>query len=165
MKRGYTREEFLEKLHTLNALDPFTFIGTDIIVGFLEESDKDFEDTYNFLDQTPISKIHIFRYSARQHTAAFYLGKRLKEPNPQDKQKRAKALDELNKRKYRQFQDRHIGHQFEALFLEQRREGFQQALLSNQMPVWVESEKDMAGKIHSVSVQELNQGSMIAKFA
>lgn len=161
MKRGYTREEFLEKLDTLNKLNPFTFIGTDIIVGFLEETDADFQDTYDFLERTPISKIHIFRYSPRQHTAAFYMGKRLREPSPQEKMKRAKALDELNKRKYREFQERHIGHQFEALFLEQAKDGYQQAVLDNQMPVWVKGVYE-PGSLNRIVVNELKKGSLIS---
>jgi threonylcarbamoyladenosine tRNA methylthiotransferase MtaB len=160
MKRGYTREEFLEKLDTLNKLQPFTFIGTDIIVGFLEESDADFQDTYDFLERTPISKIHIFRYSPRQHTAAFYLGRRLKEPSPQEKLKRAKALDELNKRKYKEFQEKHIGSQFEALFLEQQKNGFQQAVLDNQMPVLIKGTFD-PGSLQKVEIKNLQKGSLI----
>jgi threonylcarbamoyladenosine tRNA methylthiotransferase MtaB len=160
MKRGYTREEFLDKLHILNELNPFTFIGTDIIVGFLEETDADFQDTYDFLEKTPISKIHIFRYSPRQHTAAFYMGKRLREPSPQEKLKRAKALDELNKRKYREFQEKHIGNEFEALFLEQSKEGYQQAVLDNQMAVLVKGKYE-PGSLSKVKIINLQKGSLI----
>lgn len=163
MKRGYTREEFLEKLDVLNSIRPFTFIGTDIIAGFLEESDKDFQDTYEFLEKTPISKIHIFRYSPRQHTAAFYLGKRLREPSPQEKQARAKLLEELNKRKYRAFQERHVGESFEALFLEHMKDGFQQAILTNQMPVWVAVDKPYTGELHTVNVNQLKNGALLGK--
>lgn len=163
MKRGYTREEFLEKLDTLNSLNPFTFIGTDIIVGFLEETDKDFEDTYDFLTRTPISRIHIFRYSPRQHTAAHYLGKRLKEPTPQEKQARAKRLDELNKRKFAEFQQKHIGHSFEALVLEQGKGEYKQALLTNQMPIIVKASDKEKGQLIQVSVEGIKDGSLIAK--
>lgn len=162
MKRGYTREEFLEKLDTLNKIYPFTFIGTDIITGFLEESDKDFEDTYSFLEATPISKIHIFRYSPRQHTAAFYLGKRLHEPIPEVKQKRAKALADLNARKYRLFLEKHIGQQFEGLFLEQRKDGMQQALLENQIPVWVKTSQVDPGELKKVMVSTIKNGSLVS---
>ncbi len=162
MKRGYTREEFVEKLHTLSSIDPFSFIGTDVIVGFLEETDRDFEDTYQFLESTPISKIHIFRYSPRQHTAAFYLGKRLKEPTPEEKLKRSKALHELNRRKYRQFQEKHVGQSFEALVLEQGSDGYKQALLSNQMPVVVKTAEEKTGQIINVKVDSLKNGGLIA---
>ncbi len=162
MKRGYTREEFIEKLHTLTTIDPFSFIGTDIIVGFLEETDRDFEDTYTFLESTPVSKIHIFRYSPRQHTAAFYLGKRLKEPTPEEKLKRSKALHELNRRKYRQFQEKHVGKSFPALVLEQGKDGYKQALLSNQMPVAVKTGEESTGQIVTVKVESYKNGGLIA---
>jgi threonylcarbamoyladenosine tRNA methylthiotransferase MtaB len=163
MKRGYTRQEFVEKLHELVSIQPMAFIGTDIIVGFLEETDADFEDTYRFLEQTPISRIHIFRYSERQHTAASYLGKRLKEPTPQEKQRRAQALAELNTRKYRAFMEKHIGQTFEALFMEQQKEGNQRAVLSNGVSVWVPTSTDLRTQLKPVQVERVEQGSLYGK--
>lgn len=160
MKRGYTRQEFVEKLNELVSIQPMAFIGTDIIVGFLEETEADFEDTYRFLEETPISRIHIFRYSERQHTAASYLGKRLNEPTPQEKQKRAQALAELNTRKYGAFLEKHIGQTFEALFMEQQKEGTQLAVLSNGVSIWVPTTADLRTQIMPVKVELVNNGSL-----
>ncbi len=163
MKRGYTRQEFVEKLHELVSIQPMAFIGTDIIVGFLEETDADFEDTYRFLEETPISRIHIFRYSERQHTAASYLGKRLKEPSPQEKQRRAQALAELNTRKYGAFMEKHIGQTFEALFMEQQKEGNQLAVLSNGVSIWVPTSTDLRTQLKPVQVERVEQGSLYGR--
>ena len=163
MKRGYTREEFLEKLTRLSTMYPFTFIGTDIIAGYLEESDADFADTYDFLERSPISKFHIFRFSKRQHTAAFYMAKRLHEPTPEEKLKRAKALAELNRRKYGAFVSSHIGHTFNALILERGEMGYQQGLLSNQIPVLVRVSQSRAGEIVPVSITKVYKDSLIAE--
>lgn len=165
MKRGYTREEFIEKLRTLVEIEPMAFIGTDIITGFLEETDADFEDTYRFLDETPVSKIHIFRYSPRQHTAAFYLGKRLQEPDPEVKKKRAKALAELNDRKYRAFQEKHIGKTFSALLLEQRAEDRQQAVLDNQMVAWITVPEGKTGSIVPVKIDAVREGMLAGRLS
>lgn len=154
MKRGYTREEFIEKLQKIDQLNPFAYIGTDVIVGYLEETDADFEDTYDFLEKTPISKMHIFRFSKREHTAAYYMAKRLTEPTPQDKQKRAKALALLNEKKQAAFLGKHVGNTFEALFLEQRDGEIQDALLQNQVPIKIKTEKDMRGSIQTIKVIE-----------
>ena len=137
MKRGYTKEEFVEKLNKLAAINPFAMIATDIIVGFFEESDSDFADTYNFLKESPIVKFHVFRYSKRNNTAGFYMAKRLKEPSPKEKAKRAKALIDLGKRKYEEFMKKNVGRESTVLLLEKKINGYQEGLLDNQLPIWI----------------------------
>lgn len=161
MKRNYTRAEFIEKLHKISEINPFAFIGTDVIVGFLEETDEDFEDTYNFLKDTPISKFHVFRYSTRQHTAAYYLGKRLKKPSVSVAKERSEKLRKLSDMKFAQFQQKHIGNNFEALLLERRKGDYQLALLENQMPAYINTKKDMTGELKHVKITELNSGNLV----
>lgn len=163
MKRGYTREEFVEKLNTIMSINPFAFIGTDVIVGFLEENDQDFEDTYSFLESTPISKFHVFRYSQREHTAAYYLGKRLKEPDPLTKEKRSKALLALNKQKYANFLLKHLGKTFEALILEKRENELQQGLLENQIPVKIKTIKNRVGEIQKVRIIDCKNDQLFGR--
>lgn len=162
MKRGYTREEFIDRLGRLEKLEPMAFIGTDVIVGYLEETDADFEDTYRFLESSPISKMHIFRFSQRRSTAAYYMAKRLSEPTPAQKSARAKALADLNKRKYEQFQQKHVGKSFTALILEKREGEYQHALLDNQMPALVKTDSDRASEIVAVTVNDLKKGQLLA---
>lgn len=162
MKRGYTRDEFMEKLNKLGSIEPMAFIGSDIIVGFLEETDRDFEDTYTFLEQTPISKFHIFRFSKRQQTAAFYLAKRLREPLPSQKIARAKKLAKLNEKKYNDFLQKHVGMTMDTLFLDKTEEGFRHGLLHNQVPIVVKTDKKIAGEIHDVKITEYRKGQLLA---
>lgn len=163
MKRGYTREELLEKLNSIKKINPLVLIGTDIIVGFLEEEDDDFEETYNFLKESPISKFHIFRFSKREGTAAYFMAKRLNEPSGYIKKKRAKILAELAREKYQKFLQKHIGNAFKALFLTKRRNGFQQALLDNQTPVWIETNNNIAGEIKTVKIERLKRDTLLGK--
>jgi threonylcarbamoyladenosine tRNA methylthiotransferase MtaB len=152
MKRGYTIKEISNKLQKLYDINPLSLIGTDIIVGFPGETDTDFKQTYEFLKISPIVKFHTFKFSARVGTAAYLLSKKIGEPTPPEKQKRSKALEELGKHKYQSFLETHIGKSFQALFLEKRINGFQEALLSNQIPVLVKTPKDLTGKIKIVSI-------------
>lgn len=161
MRRGYTRAECIEKLNILHTINPFALIGTDVIVGFLEETDKDFQDTYEFLTQSPISKFHIFRFSPREKTAAFFMKKRLKEPASHVKKRRAKILEELGKKKYNQFLQKHIGEQFAALFLQRRIEGYQQVLLSNQIPAMIKTDKTITGDIKTIYIKQLKQDTLL----
>lgn len=97
MNRGYTKEEILTTLKKIKSINPDAFIGTDIIVGFPGETEKEFNETYEFLKNAPIDKIHVFRFSARPGTAAEKLRNIYGEPTPQEKQERAKRLRELKK--------------------------------------------------------------------
>jgi len=97
MNRHYTTKELSEELKKLHKINSHTLIATDIIVGFPGESEKEFRETYEFLNKSPISKFHIFRYSQRPGTAS---AKFINEPTPQMKQERAKKLAELGKKKY-----------------------------------------------------------------
>lgn len=68
MKRGYTREIFLEKVHALQECG-FT-ISTDIIVGFPTETQEDFQETLSLVDQAQFIAAYCFKYSPRQGTPA-----------------------------------------------------------------------------------------------
>lgn len=165
MKRGYTREECIEKLQTLSSIDPFTFIGTDIIVGFLEESEKDFADTYRFLRDSPISRFHVFRFSKREKTAAYFMAKRLQNVSPAVKQKRAQLLARLSQQKYHSFLQKHVGKTFPALFLEKRHEGYQSVLLNNQIPALIKTTRDEKRAVLPIRITELQSGLLSGKQA
>lgn len=98
MNRRYTKEEILEKLKKIKSINPKSFIGTDIIVGFPGEGKKEFNETIEFLKKAPIDKIHVFRFSPRPGTAAEKLAQIQKEPTPKEKRERAKRLNELDKK-------------------------------------------------------------------
>ncbi|MCS6956734.1 MAG: MiaB/RimO family radical SAM methylthiotransferase, partial [Patescibacteria group bacterium] len=85
MKRGYESQEILEKLNSLKKINPYLFLATDVIVGFLAETDKEFEETYQFLEKSPFSRFHVFRFSKRKNTAAYFLSKKIKEPDEKTK--------------------------------------------------------------------------------
>jgi len=70
MKRGYTKENFINRCEKIRTLCPEASISTDIIVGFPNESDADFEDTMDVLEQVRFEQLFSFKYSARPHTEA-----------------------------------------------------------------------------------------------
>jgi tRNA-2-methylthio-N6-dimethylallyladenosine synthase len=73
MKRGYTKEWFLNRALKVRSLAPTATISTDIIVGFPGESDEDFEDTMDVVRQVEFEFLYSFKYSPRPHTAAALL--------------------------------------------------------------------------------------------
>ena len=94
MHRGYKAREIGEKMKRIKEMNPKAFIGTDVIVGFPGETEKEFEETYEFLKKSPIDKLHVFRYSNRPGTEA---SKLKNEPTPQEKRNRSRKLIELGK--------------------------------------------------------------------
>ena len=70
MNRPYGQQDYLDIVDVLRKCDPLYGISTDIIVGFPQESDEDFEDSLQLVEKAGFCKVHAFRYSKREGTAA-----------------------------------------------------------------------------------------------
>ncbi|WP_457606887.1 tRNA (N6-isopentenyl adenosine(37)-C2)-methylthiotransferase MiaB [Nitratifractor sp.] len=70
MKRGYTKEWFLDRCMKIRQMVPGVAISTDIIVGFPGESDEDFAETMEVLETVRFDQVFSFKYSPRPYTAA-----------------------------------------------------------------------------------------------
>jgi len=92
MKRGYTKEWFLNRALKLRELVPDVSISTDIIVAFPGESDADFEDSMDVIEQVKFEQIFAFKYSARPLTEAANF------ENQVDKEIGSKRLQRLQSR-------------------------------------------------------------------
>lgn len=70
MHRKYRPWHYREKIETIRAAMPTAAIGADVMVGFPGETDAEFEETRNMVDQLPFTYLHVFTYSARPGTPA-----------------------------------------------------------------------------------------------
>ena len=70
MKRRYLTDLYQNKIEKINKVIPYAGIGVDVIVGFPEESEHDFQTTYDFIKSLNISYLHVFTYSERSGTPA-----------------------------------------------------------------------------------------------
>ena len=70
MNRGYTREEYLEKIRHIKATIPNVVLSTDIIVGFPGETEEEFMDTVSMVQEVGFETIFAFKYSPRPFTKA-----------------------------------------------------------------------------------------------
>lgn len=68
MKRFYTRDEYMSLVRKVRERIPFATISTDVIVGFPDETDEDFEQTYELLEEARWDSAYIFMYSPREGT-------------------------------------------------------------------------------------------------
>lgn len=92
MKRGYTQEWYLNRIHKLKSLVPEVGISTDIIVAFPTESDEDFQESMKVLEEVQFDTLYSFIYSPRPHTEAQNL------PNPISKETASMRLHTLQSR-------------------------------------------------------------------
>lgn len=91
MQRQYTREEYLERIGWLKSARGDISITTDIIAGFPGETEADFQDTLDLLDEVQYDSLFSFKYSPRPNTAALGLEDKVPE---EEKTRRLMALNE-----------------------------------------------------------------------
>ena len=70
MKRRYLTKLYTDRVAKIHEVMPDSCIGVDVIVGFPGETEEEFLKTYNFLNELPISYLHVFTYSERENTEA-----------------------------------------------------------------------------------------------
>lgn len=79
MKRGYSRDDYLEKVELLRTKTPALALTTDIIIGFPGETERDFEETLSLIQEVGYDGAFIFKYSTRPHTPAARLSDQVPE--------------------------------------------------------------------------------------
>jgi tRNA-2-methylthio-N6-dimethylallyladenosine synthase len=94
MNRGYTREEYLEKVEALRKIVPGVALTTDLIVGFPGETEEDFELTLDLLRQVRFDGMYSFRYSPRPFTSAYGMRDDVPQEVKAERLARAQALQD-----------------------------------------------------------------------
>ncbi len=105
MQRRYKRDLYKSRVEKIKSVMPHACIGVDVIVGFPQETDDDFLDTYNFVNALDISYLHVFTYSERANTKAIEMDGVVPVPVRNDRNAMLRTLSEKKKRYfYQQFQ-------------------------------------------------------------
>jgi tRNA-2-methylthio-N6-dimethylallyladenosine synthase len=112
MLRGYTREEYLERIHYIRQARRSISLSTDIIVGFCGESRQDFEQTLSLMQEVEYDQIFSFKYSPRPNTLAETQGDALPED---EKGRRLAQLQELQRQIQLRRNQALLGETFEVL--------------------------------------------------
>ena len=132
MRRRYRRELYIERVETIKRLMPDCCIGVDVIVGFPGESHEDFLETYQFLNELPISYLHVFTYSERENTIASQMEGAVPGSHRSD---RSKMLHILSEKKRRVFYDQQLGKQTEVLIEGDNKNGMMHGFTPNYVKV------------------------------
>lgn len=112
MNRRYTREEYLTSIEKLYKVNPNMAISTDVMVGFPEEENDDFNDTYNLCEKSKFIKMHVFRYSDRENTPSSKMQNKI---GYRRKLKRAKLLNELNNKMKDNYYNNSLGRKLDVI--------------------------------------------------
>ena len=150
MGRKYTREQFIARIKQIKALVPDVMISGDVIVGFPQESEQDFMDSYSLCEEC-FDMLHVFPYSMRPGTAAARMDGQIA---PEVKKERSKKLLELNDKLYAKYADRFIGQDVTVLI--EKYDEKQQAFIghtSNYLEVKILKESRV-GEYRTVKLQK-----------
>ncbi|MBN8696137.1 MAG: tRNA (N(6)-L-threonylcarbamoyladenosine(37)-C(2))-methylthiotransferase MtaB [Bacteroidetes bacterium] len=158
MRRRYLRELYSDRVAKIKALMPHCCIGVDVIVGFPGETDEDFLDTYNFLNELDISYLHVFTYSERDNTDALAI----KEVVPVAiRKKRNKMLRILSAKKLRHFYEQHLGESRVVLFEGDNKEGFMHGFTDNYIKVKTPYDASLVNQLKMVKLKELDADGQV----
>ncbi|RUM76544.1 MAG: tRNA (N6-isopentenyl adenosine(37)-C2)-methylthiotransferase MiaB [Sulfurovum sp.] len=161
MKRGYSKEWFLNRCEKIRRLCPEATISTDIIVGFPNERDEDFEDTMDVLNQVRFEQLFSFKYSARPHTAAADYGNQI--PN-EIASKRLTALQARHTEILDEVMNAQMGKIHRVYFDELKSGGRVSGRSDDGKLFFIEGSEDVLGQIKSVKVTQTSRGALNGVF-
>jgi threonylcarbamoyladenosine tRNA methylthiotransferase MtaB len=162
MKRRYQREVYTERVAKIREVMPHACIGVDVIVGFPGETDEDFLETYNFLNEMDISYLHVFTYSERDNTEAA----EMPDIVPINiRNKRSKMLRGLSVKKRRAFYENQIGSNKIVLFESENKEGYIHGFTENYVKVKTPWNPELVNTLHEINLTRIDEdGSVRIEF-
>ena len=163
MNRKYTTQDIREKCKAIREHFEYPALTTDIIVGFPGETDEEFEQTREFLEEINLYEMHIFKYSIRKGTRAADMKPQI---DDQIKAKRSNILLEMSKQHQKAFETKQLGMVKEVL-IEEKMHGqdhYYTGHTKEYMKVALYSEEPLENKIIKVKLlQVLDDGYVLAK--
>jgi len=149
MRRRYRKKLFAVKTGMIRDLIPDAGIGADVIVGFPGETSRDFEETYSFLKEMPLSYLHVFAFSERPGTPATTMPDKV---TSREKEYRSRMLISLSEEKNLEFRLKNIGKKVDVLFEDRRSGNMITGLTPNYIRVEMPWKSSLAGKIARVGL-------------
>ena len=151
MKRGYSREWFMNRVEKLRSLCPQATISTDIIVAFPGESDEDFNDTVELMKEVKFDQIFSFKYSPRPETEAQHFENII---DDEVGSKRLAYLQTLNNEIIDEKNASQIGKTFKVYFEALNANGFVAGRSDNNILIRVKGSDELLGQFRDVKIVE-----------
>ena len=156
MNRRYTTEEFRNIVSLLRENYKDVNLTTDIIVGFPQETEEEFNKTYEFLKEMKFYKMHVFKYSQRKGTKAAVMKGQI---DGNKKEERSQKLIELSNKNEKEYNENYVGKEVEVLW-EEEKDGFYKGHTKNYILAFCEikdNEKDE--KLEKIKIENTITGA------
>ena len=131
MARRYDTALFADRIAAIKELMPDAFIGVDVIAGARGETEREWEASRRFIEELPVTRLHVFPYSERPGTSALRLSAAVDQAT---KHRRVEVLTQLSARKLNEFIQGSLG-QVRPVLWETERHGVMSGLTDNYLRV------------------------------
>lgn len=158
MRRRYQRELYVDRVNHIKQEMPDACIGVDVIVGFPGETDDLFLETYHFLNELPISYLHVFTYSERDNTLAAEMNGVVP---LKVRKKRSKMLRGLSAKKRRAFYESQLAKTKTVLFEGENKEGYIHGFTENYVKVKYPWNPYLVNTLHDVRLEEIDEDGLV----
>lgn len=154
MKRGYTKEWFLNRVAKLKSSSPEATISTDIIVGFPGEDEADFQDTIDVMQEAQFDQIFSFKYSPRPQTEAQHFTNTV---DPEIASDRLSYLQSLHAEILDSKSIERLGKIYTVYFENLYSDGFVAGKSDNNLLVKVRGSEELLGEMKNVKITEVGR--------
>jgi threonylcarbamoyladenosine tRNA methylthiotransferase MtaB len=153
MHRKYNTELYRNKIAYIRKKIPHAAIGVDVIVGFPEETDAFFEESYAFVHSLDVSYLHVFTYSERLNTRAAKSEIQVPIEERRTRNKRFRILSDKLKRA---FYETHLNQEYPVLFEQENDNGFINGYTPNYIRVRIPFEETLQNSITNVRLDSVH---------
>ncbi len=163
MRRGYTRQWYLNRIEAIKKIIPDCSISTDLITGFCGETEQEHNQTINLMKKVKFDYSYMFKYSERPNT---YAARNLKDDVPEKiKSKRLTEIIELQNKLSYQSNKNDIGKTFEIIVEGTSKKSDKQIIGRNSQNkvIIFSGEKNLIGEKVSVKVDDFTQATLFGK--
>ncbi|MBU5427115.1 tRNA (N(6)-L-threonylcarbamoyladenosine(37)-C(2))-methylthiotransferase MtaB [Tissierella pigra] len=162
MNRKYTTSQYKDIVNLIRKHMPNAGITTDIIVGFPEETEEEFNQTLEFVKDIRFSKIHVFKYSPRKGTPAAEYKNQI---DGNIKNSRSEKLMALGEKLMFEFNSTFVGKTLSVLFEEEskREKNFIEGYTTNYIRVKSKQEINNIGSINDIKIKEAKDDFLIGE--
>jgi tRNA-2-methylthio-N6-dimethylallyladenosine synthase len=157
MGRGYTTAEYRDLVARIRHALPGVGLVTDVIVGFPGETEAQYEATYRLLEELRFDMVHVAAYSPRPDTPAERLAD---DVPPGEKERRRKAVDELQERIVGEINAQLLGQAIEVLVEERRKGKWRGRTRTNKLVFFKLDDQDWTGRLAQVRITQTGPWSM-----
>jgi len=152
MNRPYTAEQYINLVKEIREKIPGICLSTDIIVGFLDETKKQFENTVKLFKEIKFDMAYIAKYSPRPGTVAFKLKDNV---SPKEKERRYKILTKILKETALEKNKKYIGKEVEVL-VDEIKNGFLIGKTKTYKTVKIQSKENLIGQFIKVKISKIS---------